>query len=239
MSLSVMIPLGWVPLDGRSISEADYPTLFTLTSLQGLIQGTAPNRTIILPNADNKVLMTKWGSPAARTGGPANNQATLALPNMPQHNHNVSMGVAGSGPISARVSRSGTHGHGISGGSHGHDVVDDGHNHNGAEWINQSRTAVIAVVWGGQNKIDAMFNDRNHTYSVEALDWIAPSQSNVTVATNPSHSHNVDQAGDHDHQISVDSAPNHVHAVAQEDRGLGTPFDITPSYLSTYTYIRS
>ena len=124
------------------------------------------------------------------------------------------------------------------GGRHIHAVRLYDHIHYGMD--NYGNPApVIAVAWGGRNKIDALFNDRNHTYSVEKAEFTMPAKARVDVLEGDSeHAHTLQEDGDHSHGISG-TFPGHNHPVTELDRGTGAAVDITPAYLSIYSYIRS
>jgi len=232
---SVMVPMGWVPLLGQTISEASYPSLFGLVSLQGYISGIAPNRTMTLPNATGRVLMSIGSGTAGAVGG--SNSITLTPAQLPKHRHNTRIEYGGGTVPVGRTSRSGTHRHSLSGGEHSHPVNDPGHGHNDGEW---PAGAFVCLVWGGNNKIDALFNDRNHTYSVEAVHWTRPAVTNITIGSSGSgHGHNVSDDGDHDHVVYLDSIPAHIHGISEDDVGLGAAINTTPAYLTSYTYLRS
>ena len=234
---SVMIPKGWLPLDGRTISETQYPRLFTLAALGSFVTGTAPNRSMVLPNATDRVLIQK-ATGAGTVGG--SNTRNLTLAQMPQHNHNVAVApnTEYGQTSTVNTSRAGTHGHQVTGGAHGHPVSDPGHAHNGFDRGDGGEPIVTS--WGGRNKIDAFFNDRNHTYSVEKATWTRTSYSNISVGSAGSdHGHNVIENGDHQHVVYVVPPPPHVHSVSQENRGSGEAVDITPAYLAIYTYVRT
>ena len=96
-------------------------------------------------------------------------------------------------------------------------------------------------MWGGNNKIDALFNDRNHTYSVEAMDWSSPSQTNIQVINNPtsSHYHIVSTDGSHSHNVAISGIPDHTHTVTEDPVGNGAPIIYSPPFLGVVTYIRS
>ena len=234
---SVMTPLGWVLIGGQTVSEATYPSLFTLVALQGYISGIAPNRTMTLPNATGRVLMGISGGSAGALGGNLNNRITLSAAQMPKHKHNTRVSPGGSVTITGHVGRNGGHKHAVWGGVHLHPVTDPGHVHNGGEY---PAGAFVCLVWGGRNKIDALFNDRNHTYSVEAVNWTRPAESNISIGSAGSeHAHDMSIEGDHDHTFQLDPIPAHPHGVTEDEVGLGAVVDITPAFLTTYTYIRS
>lgn len=231
--------LGWLPLDGSTISEDQYPNLFGIASL-GTVTGTAPHRSMKLPNAGSRVLMTNWSNPPGFTGGPAGNLITLTLSQMPTHKHDVNVTPDGGGPITVTLQPAGDHAHAMDpGGEHIHWVNEHPHAHQG---MNHWGTAspVISVFWGGHNKIDALFNDRNHTYSVEAADWTMPAVGEVDVLSNGSaHGHVIKSSGLHTHPASAAGMVDHDHAVTESNKGSGASIDITPQYITFYAYIRS
>jgi hypothetical protein len=231
---TVMNPKGWVLLDGTVVSESDpqYTRLFTLSAFN--FDGPPGARTLTLPNAMGKML--RGGvSGVGNSGG--SDKVTLTVNNMPRHNHNVRTASGGGSSASGRTSFSTPHTHTVNGGLHGHPVSDPGHNHNGGEY---PAGAFVCLVWGGQNKIDALFNDRNHTYSVESVQWTRPNTTGISVgSTGSEHNHDVSSEGAHDHAFALDPIAAHTHPVGEDDAGLGQSFDIVPSYLTTYTYIRA
>jgi hypothetical protein len=232
-----MVPLGWVPLDGRTVTETDFPTLFTIPALASYIQGNTPNRVMVLPNVTQRVLLANFAT-AGQLGG--SNQIQLLLGHMPPHNHNVGVVSGGGFSLSGRTSRAGQHGHAVSGGAHGHGVNDPGHKHLGFEGPTGLNGYAICAFWGGQNKIDAYFNDRSHTYSVEMLQWTMAAYTGITISSAGSeHNHEVTQAGDHDHVTTFDPVPAHIHNVTQDTVGSGSPYNFTPAHLAVYCYIRS
>lgn len=236
---SVMVPLGWVPLDGRTVTESQYPSLFNLTSLSGYITGVAPNRSMVLPQTEGRYKRSTW-SGAGQVGGPVGNQLVLTEANMPLHKHDVDVIPNTIGPITISMGRAGTHNHPVDGGEHGHPVTDPGHQHRAMEAPNGGVGDVISLFWGGRNKIDALFNDRNHTYSVEPLQFTVPAFTGLTIGSSGSaHGHALGDAGDHDHPISASAAAPHDHTVTETTRGSGSPINVGPSYLSVYTYVRS
>jgi hypothetical protein len=236
---AAMIALGWVPLDGATITEDQYPSLFTIPGF-GTITGTAPHRSMVLPNAEKRVLLTTWNSAPGGVGGPANNHINLSLAQMPNHDHDVAVVNGGGGPITITMQPSGQHVHTVvPGGEHIHWVVEHPHTHQGMNYFGQA-AAVIGVAWGGRNKIDALFNDRNHTYSVEAIMDTMPAVGEVDVLSNGSlHGHTMELAPPHTHVVSATNAPVHGHVVNETAKGSGAAVDITPQYLNVYTYIRS
>ena len=237
---SVMVPLGWVPLDGTQVTESQYPSLFAIPALAGKVSGVAPDRTMVLPKADGRVMVTSWTLSAGSEGGHANNQVPVSLVNMPKHRHNVTSSSVQVGPLSGRILRNGVHSHSVSGGEHRHPVTDPGHKHRAMEGPNGTVGDPMCAFWGGTNKIDALFNDRNHTYSVEPLQWTVAAFTNITIdSLGSDHGHLLGDDGDHAHQLELDSLPLHNHPLSEDEQGGGLPLDITPAFLSVYTYVRS
>jgi len=234
-----MTPLGWVPLDGATISETQYPSLFAIAGL-GTITGAAGSRSMKLHDATNRVLLTNWTKTVMTEGGPATNKITLAVAQMPAHDHDVTVTNGGGGKQTVGMSREGSHVHSmVAGGNHIHWVNEHPHVHEGMD--NYGTPApVIAVAWGGRNKIDALFNDRNHTYSVEKAQWTMPAIGEVDVLEQGSqHSHTLNANGDHTHTGTVSDAPIHTHPVTEVTKGSGAEIDITPAYITVFAYVRS
>jgi hypothetical protein len=242
---SVMMPLGWIPIDGRTVYETDVPALFGLTAFvnglpSGSISGDAPNRQMRLPNGQGLALVTDWArAPGVKVSPNAGNLITLKVANMPRHGHNPRTSPAGAANPRVTINRAGNHAHNVYGGAHIHPVNDPGHQHNGMDYFGIG-APIIAVAWGARNKLDALFNDRNHTYSVEMMEWTKPANSNISIGSGGSeHWHIVDPNGEHDHTATVDAIPDHQHAVVEDQVGGDQPINITPEYMAVYSYIRS
>lgn len=235
---SVMIPLGWVPINGDPVTEAAFPSLFTLAALSGYITGVAPNRVLTMPNASNRVLMGDF-TQAGVVGG--SSAITVALANMPRHKHNTTLAPGGGYTPYATVGRNGTHSHRNSGGRHPHGVHEDPHRHQGMEGPTGLPGQVVGLFWGGQNKIDAYFNDRSHTYSVEAFDWTMPARTNLQVLADATsdHEHVILQDGDHDHSLNFDTVQEHPHVVSESDVGGDQPITYRPPFLTVFVYVRA
>lgn len=96
-------PTNWIPLDGREISRADYPTLFAMI---GTAYGNGNGSTTFnLPNMQARFpLMIGNGRTQGWLGGEEN--VTLSVNQMPNH------------------------GHGVNDPGHNHIISDNGHEHN-------------------------------------------------------------------------------------------------------------
>ena len=232
------MPFGWVALDGTIVSEETYPTLFTIPGFGSNITGSPGHRTMTLPNASKRVMVTDWAASPMTPGG--KETVALSLANMPAHKHNVATQNGGGGPIKVTVQPVDHHSHGVvSGGAHVHWVTEHPHVHMGMNYFGHA-AGIISTVLGGRNKLDALFNDRNHTYSVEPLMETMPAVGEVDVLSNGSaHGHTLLEAGGHTHVATATDAPSHFHAVTETSQGSGTAFNITPLYLTVFTYIRS
>lgn len=237
---SVMKDKGWMALNGDIISEVDWPTLFGLAAFASIDKPGLPGqRSMRLPDARGRVLMGTDIS-AGAIGGATNNQITLKTDQLPTHRHGVVVAQGGGFTPSGRVAGSGGHNHTVAkSGRHTHSLTDPGHKHAGGD--NPAAGSFVCLFWGGNNKIDALFNDRNHTYSVEAVEWSKAAQTNIIISDDATseHDHVMTETPNHDHPLVMDSIPEHNHTVSEADVGLGNVIDITPAYIGLYVYIRS
>jgi hypothetical protein len=233
---SYMTSLGWILLDGGVITETEAGALFTIPALAVFIN-TPPSgpRTMTLPDARRRVMLFNPDN-VAHVGGQFN--FLIGVPNLPPHKHNPIVQKGGGFSPQITIGRSGTHRHTVTGGAHGHPINDPGHAHNGADHILGG--GFICAAYGGQNKIDALFNDRSHTYSVEMALWTRRALTGISIGSAGSeHTHAVDAQGDHDHQVTMIPVPAHDHVGSDSSVGEGTAVPFTPAYLSVYAYIRS
>jgi hypothetical protein len=232
---SYMAALGWVALDGSIVVEGEAHLLFTIPALQIYIN-TPPTgpRTMTLPDARRRVMLFSPDD-VGRLGGQSS--FSIGIGNMPPHKHNSQVLAGGGAAPQVRLTRGGTHRHVVSGGTHAHEVNDPGHAHYGADHILGG--GFICAAYGGRNKIDAFFNDRSHTYSVEMALWTRPAVSNISIGTAGSeHIHDVSDSGDHEHVATIDVIPPHPHNIQEETVGSGAAVPFTPAYLAVYAYIR-
>jgi hypothetical protein len=230
---------GWVALAGQVIQEDVYATPFAIPALAPyiVVGGTAPHRSMTLPDARGRMLMGALsGAAAAKMDG--SNSLAVLLANMPPHKHDVKTTPTPLWPPTVRIGPAGRHGHTTQrGGNHIHEVADPGHRHLGAEA--PAGGAFVALSWNGQNKIDAYFNDRSHTYSVEAADWTAHALTGIRISSLSSeHDHIIDPVDDHYHTVSIDPLLPHEHDVTESEKGSGQPISYTPLHMTVYVYLR-
>jgi hypothetical protein len=233
-----MGPLGWIPLDGALVTEVEAPSLFNVQALQIYIT-TPPSgpRTMKLPDARRRVMLYNPDEPG-RTGGQSS--ISIGTANMPPHKHNTIVQSGGGANPQVRIGRNGIHRHNVYGGAHSHPVSETPHRHHGMEGPNGTNGDVVALFWGGQNKIDAFFNDRSHTFSVENLQWTMPAITGLTIGSAGSeHTHESDDQGDHDHQATVDAIAPHPHTAQEDTVGGGQAIPFIPAYLAVYAYVRA
>lgn len=248
---NLMRPLGWYPLNGtEQLSEATHGTIFTIDT-GGTVTGTAPNRTMTLPDLNRRTLIVDYNSPH-QFSGLAKNLLTLTEAQMPKHNHQVGGNTFNPGRTSAAgahtpavniTAGTGTHGHTVTGGYHDHPVYDPGHAHNGMDWYGVSAAVIGWVGFSGtpqdgKNKIDAMFNDSSHTYTVEPIRWTMKATTGIDIGPNYEHTHSLGGGG-HDHSLTTTPVLDHYHTVSEIDVGSGKAIDITPLNFTVYAYIRA
>ena len=228
---AVMEAKGWLALDGRVISEDNYPNLFKLVSMAPWISGgTEPHRQMTLPNLERRFRLTD-SSDTARIGG--SNYKYLTLQQMPKHDHNVKVDTHGDIQPTAQLSgMGGAHGHPINGdGEHDHEVYDKGHTHD--------KFFVAVADWGG-SMLDGLINDRSHTWKVDIYQTTATGYANIVAKPAKIGGLSIPTAsGYHNHTVQVSKITGLTHTVRESQVGEGAAVDITPAYFTVRTYIRT
>jgi len=227
---------GWLPMHGQQISEPQHPQLFGLQGLQSRIVTEASGiRTMVLPDCRDRLFM---GSTGFTTNSKTNFLVTIQKANLPPHAHGVSVKMNGGAQLTGRALMGGSHSHTVvEGGTHRHTVTDPGHSHLNGQY---PFGGFVCLEWGGQNKLDALFNDRNHTYSVGNSPRTGNAPTGISIGTGDSaHTHIVNPVSDHEHTVRIDSLSEHNHDVIEQQVGGGAALDFTPPYIGFYTYIRS
>ena len=221
-----------------------YPALFEVPGLASYVSGTGDNRVMTLPDATGRVLMTSFSQTKALcTGGTTNNQVTLLTGNMPTHKHGV-----GSRPHQlpcrlhlhlGAVWTAGTvmGGTRVEGTVHG--VVVEHHIHYGFDmntapstWESVSTRRSLQARRSVQRP-----QPPGHGGPVPLHD--ACHSQRVTVNSHRFRTHaTINREADHKHPISGNIPYATTHAVTRTTLVMETPFDITPAFLTIYTYIR-
>ena len=227
----IMEDKGWLALDGRVVSEDEYPNLFKLVAMEPWISGgTEPHRQMTLPDMERRFRITD-SDDTARTGG--SNYKYLTLQQMPKHDHNVKVDTHGDIQPTAQLSgMSGAHGHPINGdGEHDHDVYDKGHTHD--------KFFVAVADWGG-SMLDGLINDRSHTWKVDIYQTTATGYANIVAKPAKIGGLSIPTAsGYHNHTVQVSKITGLTHTVRESQVGEGSAIDVTPAYFTVRTYIRT
>jgi len=149
------------------------------------------------------------------TGGSATK--TIAVSNMPSHNHIVNN--AGNHTHTATTSSSGNHTHTTnSSGNHNHWTMNDIHT---ASFDRQSAGANVGYT-------DIYYGDDGRYNG----NW-----KNAITSTEGAHTHSTTNNGAHTHTLTTSSAGNHTHTVT--NTGGGVPLNIMPPYTTVYAWRRT
>jgi hypothetical protein len=237
--------LGWIKMDGSSYALTN-PVLgrLAITRANGGVkesfQSWITGSTMTIPNMSSRVLLGASGTVGAAGGA---NSRTLTTANLPAHKHFSSSvtSPAGSHTPSGSAVENGEHSHTInSGGAHTHSISDPGHKHDGLDMYSTNvPTYFCGAAWGGTNKLDALFNDASHTWTVDMAQSTVSATTGITVQQSGSHNHTVQTAGKHSHTLTMNSVPDHTHQLPTESPvGSGQAVDITPQHLTVHYYIK-
>ena len=174
--------------------------------------------------------------PANSTGGSATK--TIAVSNMPSHNHSVSS----SGGHSHSVTTSGAGGHTHTASSN----TTGNHKHD--------RGTMNITGYFDVGDVDSSYRSGAFTFSTHATtqnQHTAGGTSNYVVNFDASKSWTgeTSSAGNHSHTITVNSVSNHTHTVSISNSGThthttnntggGTPLNIMPPYTTVYMFRRT
>ena len=231
---SRMMPT-WLPLDGKTeANEHDYPNLFKVAALTPYMSGTAPNRTMQMPNLTGRVMIGDslnagyMGPLVPGTQTPrVNNNIILAKTHMPSHHHAPDQTSAkpvwktktGGAVTDLKVTIEDTT---I---THNHGVTDPGHVHRQPTAVISGATLNDGAV-GGASVLTPPSSGR----SVLPTNQATESFTGLTVNNNKAA---------HKHLGSVNDIVAHDHAMDVVPVGGGQPFDITPNFFTTFVYIKT
>lgn len=246
---SKIYPVGSVYI---SFNSADPSTLFggSWTRLKD---------TFLLANGDSYAPNT--------TGGSATK--TIAVSNMPSHNHTVN--ASGTHNHTASTSSSGVHSHSAStGGAGGHThsassnttgnhahtrgSMDITGNFNGSQLYDQGSRIASAYatgafgVGGSEGRLTV---SSEGDFSQSGFNFQASRSWTGSTSTNGNHAHTitVNAVGNHTHTVSIANGGGHTHTVTVNNNGShthttnntgsGTPLNIMPPYTTVYMWRRT
>ena len=153
---------------------------------------------MVLPNAQKRMFVTDWDiNPAGVAVSPnPGNLVTLKTDNLPRHGHSPRTEYAGRTNPRVTISPSWRPLTRHQWRWRPQPRSERPRSPAQRAWTSwATRRSIISLMWGGKNKIDALFNDRNHTYSVEAFDWTKPALTGISIsAAGSEHSHYVQPA---------------------------------------------
>jgi hypothetical protein len=232
-------PPGWLLVSGQTISKAQAGGLWQARPDWQLPNGTQMK----IPDARDCYF--GWGPPGTKFGN-LSPQVQIQTANLPPHKHLTSPTTAAGGSHGHTVQQApaGAHSHltvadGYYGGAHVHGVNDPGHVHYASDEPNVG--AIICTYWGGQNKLDGLFNDASHTYSVEPVNGVRKAVTGVSITTEASnHQHVTDTQGQHTHGFAIDpTTATHQHPIDEQVVGSGAPLDIRPPTMGMYLFVKT
>jgi hypothetical protein len=236
MGFMTTAPPGWLLVNGQTITKAQAGGLWDARPDWQLVNGTQMK----LPDAQNCYF--GWGPPGSKFGN-ASAQVQLQEANIPTHKHLTSpvTSVGGTHVHTVQQAPAGAHSHRTvqPSGAHVHGVNDPGHVHYASDEPNVG--AIICTYWGGQNKLDGLFNDASHTYSVEPVNGVRMAKTSIAITTESSnHDHPTDQQGEHVHGFAIDpTTSTHSHPIDEKTVGSSAPFDIRPPTIGSYLYVKT
>lgn len=240
----------WLLCNGQQVQASGYPRLLEIfeaeyPSLVTVISGTTY---LTMPNLQGRTTIGASSTyQAGATGGAET--TSLVTANMPAHKHfNDSTATAPGGSHDHNINGfpqtttfAGRHSHSITeGGEHVHEINDPGHFHGGADHGINTPTFFIAAMWGGQNKIDGLFNDSSHTWSVDVSWQTVSAYTGISVKRGGRHTHSVAEEFDHYHDVYIQSQPAHTHSLPTESTvGSGQSFSRMQPYFVVNYYIKA
>ena len=89
-----------------------------------------------------------------------------------------------------------------------------------------------------KNKLDALFNDSSHTYTVEPIRWTMKAATGINIGVNQQPQPSFCRVAGTTTSSPWRSA-RHYHTVSELDVGSGPAIDITPLNYTVYAYIRA
>ena len=181
----------------------------------------------------DRMLMASGDSYAPNTTGGSATK-TIAVSNLPAHNHTVN---ASTHSHSVTTAGGGSHTHtasSSSAGSHTHTINSAGNHYHGA--------------MGEKNTYPSLYGFYNSSNTHQGASGDSDNAIWKT-STDGAHTHTMASAGTHKHDITVNSVANHTHTVTISNSGShthttnntggGTPLNIMPPYMTVYMWRRT
>jgi len=239
-AIAVMQAKGWLPLNGRTVLEVDWPSLFKIASLVPFTAGYAPNRVITLPNLTSRVVIPNFSAAGVGKFGPTiagkerlTNTYTLVEANIPEHGHDVDAtktAVKPAGVIQA-VSPGGIHTHPLP--DHSHKDNETPHHHNNG--VATVAATVTPVADGAAIGANAVLTP------LYAGKEVSPTSSDYAQVQGAGLSAPQTITDGHHGHIFEGTNQTHDHDMLQASYGKlkPDPIDFTPNYFTMYYYIRT
>lgn len=230
---------GWLAMNGRTVLETDWPTLFTIASLTTYTAGFAPNRVITLPDLTSRVVMPSFTAGGVGKFGPVvggvertTNTYVLKSTDIPEHGHAVNATATAVTPRGVIQATTGSHEHNLP--NHSHSDTETPHHHNmGVATVGVTVTPVNDGVPVGANAV---------LTPVYAGKEVSPTTSDLALVKGGGITAPIPkvQGGPHAHPFEG-TAQTHDHVMAQTPYGKAPPnaINFTPNYFTMYFYIRT
>lgn len=230
---------GWLQMNGRTVLEVDWPSLFTIASLVAYTSGFAPNRVITLPNLTSRVIMPIFTAAGIGKFGPViggvertTNTYVLTATDIPEHSHAVDATATAVTPRGIIQATTGTHEHLLP--DHSHADTETPHFHNmGVATVAATVTPVVDGAAVGANAvITPVYTGKEVSKTTSDLALIK-----VGAVTAPIPKI---QGGPHAHPFEG-TPQTHDHDMVQATYGKAppNPVNFTPNYFTMYYYIRT
>lgn len=233
----------WLVLDGSTYNKSEVRTEFIDLVVTPHDLFTQDATTFTVPNLRGYFLQNASASDQMGNVG-GDNSFQLQTSHLPSHDHfggATETGLAGGHSHDASASSGGSHSHTSGGGSHSHPVTDPQHTHDGLDqYGNGTPTYFCGAAWGGLNKLDALFSDASHTWTVDMAVRTIPASTGISIPHSGSHSHTIHSGGSHSHSVVMDSAPSHTHSLPNETAtGGDQAFDNRPLYIQVNYFVKA
>jgi hypothetical protein len=232
-----MEPLGWLPMNGRTAMEVDFPQLFTLSQLAPYISGYAPTRLMTIPDMTSRFPLASFSEANVGKVGPGDrttNTYTLAEENIPLHDHAVNPSAAAVTPAGIIQATTGTHIHTLP--DHSHKDTETPHTHdNGLAVLVGATVTPMDPLDAGTSTTQVLtppYTGKKHWPTGTGYASVKGGGVTTPIPTIP--------GGPHGHPFEG-TKQNHDHDALQATYGQHppAPINFTPNYFTLFFYIRS